>query len=48
MSKNKNIINKENITKHGEFVCSEYKWLPIDQQKQKAKKLANITKDKKD
>ncbi len=39
---------KEDTSKNGEFVPSVYHWLPIEQQKQKAKKLSNITKNKKD
>ena len=34
---------KENQTKYGEVIPSMYNWLPIDKQKEKAKKLANIT-----
>ena len=54
---NKKIINKkredlkcevgEDATKYGEFVCSYHNWLPIEKQKEIAKKLANITKNKK-
>lgn len=36
--------NKDNKTKYGEFVCSEFKWLPIEKQKEKANKLDKITK----
>ena len=35
---------KENTTKYGEFVCTEHHWLPLDKQKEKALKMANITK----
>lgn len=35
---------KENKTKYGEFVCTEFKWLPIEKQKEKAEKLDKITK----
>ena len=38
---------KDNTTKYGENVCSEFEWLPIDKQKENAKKLAKITKNKK-
>ena len=38
---------KKNTTKYGEFVPSAYHWIPIEQQKQKAQKLANITKKNK-
>ncbi len=37
---------KNNMTKYGEFVCSEYKWLPIDKQKEQAEKMADMTKKK--
>ena len=39
--------NKDNKTKYGEFVCSEFKWLPIEKQKEKVDKLDKITKNKK-
>ena len=38
---------KENTTKYGEFVCSEYHWLPIEKQKEQAKKMEEITKKQK-
>lgn len=38
---------KENTTKYGEQVCSEFAWLPLDKQKEKAEKLEKITKKKK-
>ena len=38
--------NKENVTKYGEFVCSEYEWLPLSKQKEKAKELENVTNTK--
>ncbi len=37
---------KENTTKYGEQVCSEFAWLPLDKQKENAEKFAKIT-DKK-
>lgn len=37
---------KENTTKYGEQVCSEFAWLPLDKQKEKAEKLDKITKKK--
>lgn len=40
--KNKN----NNTTKYGENVCTEFEWLPIDKQKEKAEKLSKITKNK--
>ncbi|MBO4815964.1 MAG: hypothetical protein J5507_03405 [Clostridia bacterium] len=36
---------KEDTTKYGEFVPTTHHWLPIEQQKKKAEKLANITKE---
>lgn len=42
----KNGIHEKNVTKYGEFVCSEYKWLPLDKQKENAKILSEITKEK--
>ncbi len=35
---------KEDTTKYGEFVCSLDHWLPIEKQKENAKRLSNITK----
>ena len=43
---NKEDENLENTTKYGEMVCTEFKWLPIDKQKEKAEKLNKITKKK--
>ncbi|MBO5413949.1 MAG: hypothetical protein J6A29_06735 [Clostridia bacterium] len=34
----------ENTTKYGEFVCSFYQWLPLDKQKEQAKKMVEFTK----
>lgn len=42
----KNIDKKESTTKYGEFVCSEYKWLPLEKQKEQAEKMANMTEKK--
>ncbi len=39
---------RENITKYGEQVCSEFAWLPLDKQKENAEKFAKITKKKDD
>ena len=39
--------NVEDTTKYGEFVPSNYHWLPLDEQKRKAKKIENITKNEK-
>lgn len=38
---------KEDATKYGEFVCSNYHWVPLDEQKKIAKKMENITKKEK-
>ena len=35
---------KENTTKYGEQVCTEFAWLPLDKQKEKAEMLNKITK----
>ena len=35
---------KENTTKYGEEVCTEFAWLPLDKQKEKADRLDKITK----
>lgn len=39
--------NLNNTTKYGEFVCSYYQWLPLEKQKEQAKKLCQITKKQK-
>lgn len=38
---------KENTTKYGEQVCSEFAWLPLDKQKEKAEEFNRITKSNK-
>ena len=40
-------LKKETKTKYGEFVCSAYHWLPLDKQKEQAKKMQNVTDNKK-
>lgn len=40
-------MEEENTTKYGEFVCSTYRWLPIEKQKEQAKKLSKITNSNK-
>lgn len=35
----------ENTTKYGEFVCSEFQWLPIEKQKEQAKEFESITQN---
>ena len=37
---------KEDTTKYGEFVCSTYHWLPLEKQKDQAKEMEEMTKDK--
>ena len=34
----------EDSTKYGEFVSSYFAWIPLPEQKEKAKRLENITK----
>lgn len=33
----------EDATMYGEFVCSAFKWLPLQEQKRNAKHLENVT-----
>ena len=35
----------EDATKYGEFVCSNYHWLPIEKQKEQADEMENMTKE---
>lgn len=37
-------MDEDEITEYGEFVCSFDKWLPIEVQRERAKRLAKITK----
>lgn len=37
---------EKNTTKYGEFVCSNYQWLPLEIQKRKAEEMNNMTKKK--
>lgn len=39
-------IKEENATKYGEFVCTQFAWLPIDKQKEKTNEMDKMTKDK--
>ena len=48
MQEDKQVSKREDMTKYGEFVCSAFRWLPLEQQKKKAKKMSNMTKSKKD
>lgn len=44
----KDISNKkDNTTKYGEQVCSEFAWLPLDKQKENANRFDKITKKNK-
>ena len=40
---NKNIKEKEDATKYGEFISSFFSWITLDKQKEKAKDLENMT-----
>lgn len=40
-------IKKDNTTKYGEQVCSEFAWLPLDKQKENANKFDKMTKKNK-
>jgi len=42
IEKNKSKIREDN-TEYGEFVSTYFSWIPIDEQKKKAKKLEKIT-----
>ena len=48
MKEDKKFQRKEDTTKYGEFVPTTHHWLPIEQQKRKAEKLANVTKKNKE
>ena len=37
----------EDTTKYGEFVSSYFAWIPLPSQKEKAKKMVNMTKKEK-
>ena len=38
---------KDNTTKYGENVCTEFEWLPLDKQKENAEKFDKMTNNKK-
>ena len=42
--KNMEVEVGEDSTKYGEFVSSYFAWIPLPEQKEKAKRLQNITK----
>lgn len=44
MKKSEKTSKKEDCTKYGEFVCSNYHWLPIKKQKEQVKKMEDMTK----
>ena len=37
---------QEDKTKYGEFISSFFSWIPLSEQKERAKRLENITKNK--
>ena len=39
-------IEEEDSTQYGEFISSFFSWMPMSTQKEKAKRLENITKKK--
>ena len=42
MKKSEDELKKENTTKYGEFMSSYFKWITPEEQKEKAKKLAQL------
>ncbi len=46
--KEKNKREKEDATKYGEFVSSYFAWKTLEEQKEIANKLANITDEEKE
>ena len=48
MKDKKNKKEKEDATQYGEFISSFFAWKTLDDQKDIADKLANITEDKKE
>ena len=45
--KDKNIDLEKVNEEYGEFVCTEFQWISPEKQKENAKRLADITKKKK-
>ena len=43
----KHFHKKEDMTKYGEFVCSAFRWLPIEKQKEQVEKMEIITRKNK-
>ncbi len=37
-------VMQEDATKYGEFVCSAYHWISLEDQKKEATRLENLTK----
>lgn len=46
MEENDISIKKDNTTKYGEWVCSQFAWLEPDKQKENALRFDDITKRK--
>lgn len=46
MKYTRKVNKKDNLEKYGEFICSFYQWVDLDSQKENAKRLARITKNK--
>jgi len=44
MRNKRNLYNENNVTKYDEFVCSEFVWLPINKQKENAKRMEEMTR----
>lgn len=44
---NKEKKKENNVTRYGEFITTYFSWLPIEKQKENAKKFEEITKKKK-
>lgn len=42
--KNEDKFKKEDTTKYGEFISSYFGWLTLNEQKEKAKRLQDLTK----
>ena len=48
MKEEKNKREKEDATKYGEFVSSYFAWKTLEEQKEIANKLSNITDEEKE
>ena len=40
-------MDEDELTNYGEFICSFDAWLPLEKQKEQARKMENMTKKKK-